>query len=578
MKADRTPLAVLVSCVLATSVAAADGNNEKEELLKLRNTTLNLIDLLVQQGILDKRKAGEMIEQAEKKASEEARAEARKEARESAESKAQGAGRPDVAPGTVRVTYVPDFVKDEIRADVTKELQAQVVKDVKAQAKEEKWGIPAALPEWVSRIKPSGDIRLRFEDDFFGSDNLPNTYFNWPLINSKGGITKVDNPYRNTTIDRQRFRMRLRLGLEAQIADSLRAAVRVTTSNDRSPISLNQTLGQNGLQYEIALDRAFLQYDYLTDKGNDLFTVWGGRIPNPWFSSDNLFDPDLNFEGFAGTFRLPFGDGDPELRSYQVPNAAGFQQVNMGYTQPNQAFLTMGYFPLQDIQLSSHDKWMWAAQGGFDWLFAGHSRLKAGVGYYDYHNVQARQNPLGSTQYDWTAPTFFTQGNSLARISNDLDSSTEPRLVGLASKFQIIDAIVTYDYSGFAPNHIMLTGNYSQNIGFDRAQILKRTGENIKPKTGAFEVRLDVGQPVISKFGDWNVWAAYKYLERDAVLDAFTDSNFHLSGTDAKGWMVSANYGIARNTWLNLRWLSSSAIDGPAYDVDVLLADLNARF
>jgi hypothetical protein len=578
MKADRTPLAVLVSCVLATSVAAADGNNEKEELLKLRNTTLNLIDLLVQQGILDKQKAGDMIKQAEKKASEEARAEARKEARESAEPKLQGASRPEVAPGTVRVTYVPDFVKDEIRADVAKELQAQVVKDVKAQAKEEKWGIPAALPEWVSRIKPSGDIRLRFEDDFFGSDNLPNTYFNWPLINSKGGITKVDNPYRNTTIDRQRFRMRLRLGLEAQIADSLRAAVRVTTSNDRSPISLNQTLGQNGLQYEIALDRAFLQYDYLTDKGNDLFTVWGGRIPNPWFSSDNLFDPDLNFEGFAGTFRLPFGDGDPELRSYQVPNAAGFQQVNMGYTQPNQAFLTMGYFPLQDIQLSSHDKWMWAAQGGFDWLFAGHSRLKAGVGYYDYHNVQARQNPLGSTQYDWTAPTFFTQGNSLARISNDLDSSTEPRLVGLASKFQIIDAIVTYDYSGFAPNHIMLTGNYSQNIGFDRAQILKRTGENIKPKTGAFEVRLDVGQPVISKFGDWNVWAAYKYLERDAVLDAFTDSNFHLSGTDAKGWMVSANYGIARNTWLNLRWLSSSAIDGPAYDVDVLLADLNARF
>ncbi|MGZ8219976.1 putative porin [Methylomagnum sp.] len=574
------PLALLISGTLASSTAF--GADEKEELLKLRNTTLNLIDLLVQQGVLDKQKAGAMIEQAEKKAAAEAKAEARKEAEQAAaDTKPSGKGKS--ADGTVRVTYVPDFVKDEIRAEVAKDLEAKVTKQVKDQAKAEQWGIPAALPEWVSRIHPYGDMRLRYENDFFGDNNQPNSYFNWPYINAKGGLASVDNPYRNTTVDRQRYRMRFRLGLEAEIAEGLKAAVRVTTSNDRNPISINQTLGQYGTQYDIALDRAFLQYDYRDGQGYDWMTLWAGRMPNPWFSSDNMFDPDLNFEGVAGTFRLPFGQDDPALKGYepvraQSPTTAGLQQFQTGFTRPNEAFLTLGVFPLQEIELSSHDKWMWAAQTGFDWLFAGDSRLKAGVAYYDYSNTQARRNPLGSTEFDWTAPKFFTQGNSLARISNDLDPATEPRLVGLASRFQVFDALAMYDYSGFDPYHVILTGNYSENFGFNQAQILRNLGENIKPQTRAFQVRLDVGQPNISKFNDWGVWLAYKYLERDAVLDAFTDSNFHLSGTNAKGWMLGVNYGLAKNTWLNLRWLSASTISGPSYDVDVLLADLNARF
>ena len=35
--------------------------------------------------------------------------------------------------------------------------------------------------------------------------------------------------------------------------------------------------------------------------------------------------------------------------------------------------------------------------------------------------------------------------------------------------------------------------------------------------------------------GEWNFGVFYKYLEADAVLDAFTDSDFHGGGTDAEG-------------------------------------------
>jgi hypothetical protein len=171
MAYKRKLLAVCMAGLLLPSMAQATVS-EKEELLKLKNTTLNLIDMLVQEGILDKKKASNMVKNAEKKASDEAKTEVSKdEALSKAEAdKAKGNGK--TAP--VRITYVPDFVKDEIRKDVRKELKDEVVKEVKANAKQEGWGIPGSLPEWVNRIKPYADIRLRFEDDFFGPNNIFN--------------------------------------------------------------------------------------------------------------------------------------------------------------------------------------------------------------------------------------------------------------------------------------------------------------------------------------------------------------------------------------------------------------------
>ena len=558
----------------------ATAATEKEELLKIKNTTLNLIDMLVQEGVLDKKKAEAMVNKAEKKATDEAKA-ASKEEEQAAKSEV-AAGKPKAdGKGPVRVTYVPDFVKDEIRKDVQRQLKEDVVKQVKSEAKQEKWGIPAALPEWVSRIKPYGDVRLRYEGDYYGANNIQNAYYNWPLINANGGIAKTADPYLNTTQDRNRERVRLRFGAEAQIVEGLKANFRVTTSNDYSPISMNQTLGNYDKGYVVQLDRAFLQYDYLDDQGHDWFTVWGGRTPNPFFATDNVWYTDVSMEGFSGTFRFPFGQEDPELRGYNAPNTAGrlwFTNLNQGFTKPNELYFTGGLFPLQEFQFTSHDKWLGAAQAGFDWLFLGNNKLKTGVAYYSYQNTQAKKDPQGSTVNDYTAPGFFTQGNSLAVISNGLDPVLEPQLVGLASKFQMLDVMAQYDFTGFAPNHILLTGNYTKNLGFNQDQIATSLGENIKPETTAYQIRLDVGRPDMLQFGDWNVWASYKYLQRDSVMDAFTDPNFHMSGTNAKGYVLGANYGLANNVWSNLRWLSASAITGPTYDVNVFLADINVRF
>jgi hypothetical protein len=77
---------------------------------------------------------------------------------------------------------------------------------------------------------------------------------------------------------------------------------------------------------------------------------------------------------------------------------------------------------------------------------------------------------------------------------------------------------------------------------------------------------------------DWQVSVAYRYLEADAVLDAFTDSDFHLGGTNNKGFILGAQYGLSKNTWLSARWLSSNEIRGLPLSIDVFQLYFNAKF
>jgi hypothetical protein len=89
---------------------------------------------------------------------------------------------------------------------------------------------------------------------------------------------------------------------------------------------------------------------------------------------------------------------------------------------------------------------------------------------------------------------------------------------------------------------------------------------------------VSVGVPKIQRAGEWQASVAYKYVEADAVLDALTDQDFHLGGTNAKGFVLGGSYGLDKNTWLTLRWLSTDQIDGAPLSIDTLQIDLNARF
>jgi Putative porin len=571
----KKQLLALTFCGLA-GVAHA---GEKEELLKLRNTTTNLIEQLVKQGILTEKMAEGMIKQAEADAVVQAK---------------QQAAMPDNTPpeaGEVRVPYVPEFIKDDIRQQVRAELRQDVVSDVMQKAKNEKWGVPDALPEWINRFKLSGDLRLRSQNEFMGSDNIsgPNAALAYPdvqTINDRGGVTAAGiDAGLNTQADRQRFRQRLRLALDAKITDGLKAGIRLATGNVRDPVSTNQTMGNTGGQYQFNVDRAYLQYDHSNNEGYKWLTLTGGRIKSPWYvgggeftgGSELVWDTDLSFEGFAATVRHRLGGSD---NLYELNDDS------------SSVFATLGAFPLQESQFSHKDKWLLGGQVGLDWGFTNQDKLRLGVAYYDYQNIEANPNKslsgtcdLNTRDNTASRPEFVQGGNTVAGICLE-GTQTSPgsqfAMFGLASDFNIFNPSISYDMAAFAPYHIILSADYAKNLGFDAKDVaatrILSGGGIVEEQTDAWQIRLDVGWPKVDHWGHWNAFAFYKRVERDAVLDAFTDSDFRLGGTNSKGWVVGGNYGLAKNVWFTGRWLSADVITGPPFAIDILQLDVNTRF
>lgn len=589
------PFVYAIAAVLTTNAAWADEKSdliqlkqeiaeEREELLELKNTAESLIDVFVQQGLLDKQKADALLRQAKTKA-----AQLQQEEPALATDKAH--------PNRIRVTHVPKFIKDEIRAEVVSDLTNKVTQQVKADAKTEHWGVPEALPGWLNKIRITADARLRLQEDSYGSGNSP--YLNYLAINRDGGSLAAYNKneqYLNTTQDRLRLRERFRLGLEMQITDEINSGLRLTTTNDFSPVSSNQTMGNTGQTYQVALDRAFIQYQAKDSWHKDWLTVTGGRMANPWLSTEMQFSPDLSFEGFTFMLSKHFNYNQPNVKQYRAPEANSRFGVHLGPQTPDSVFLTAGVFPLQEVNMSTADKWLFAGQVGMDWLVQDSSRLKLAAGYYDYQNVRAISNARDSFIYDWTAPQFMQKGNTLVPINrNDgfnsrcTSSQTfalgEGCLYGLASDFKIFNAVAVYDFAKFQPVHALFSIDYAYNLGYDAARIARdfpgyftgSRGLDNKERTQAVQLRLDLGHSEIRRFNDWSAIIAYRYVQRDAVLDAFTDTIFHQGGTDAKGWMIGGSYGLAKNTWAMFRWFSTEAIDGPPLDIDTLALDLNIR-
>jgi hypothetical protein len=206
------------------------------------------------------------------------------------------------------------------------------------------------------------------------------------------------------------------------------------------------------------------------------------------------------------------------------------------------------------------------------------------VALYDFKNVEGTANTLvpGDSTYNGTVLAARQKGNSTFDINKDgvlsCGLGTSNSGCGLASRFRELNLTGQIDLAMFDPVHVMLTGDYVRNIGFDANDILLRTGNSYTKENQGRQVKLTVGMPTVAKRNDWQVSGAYKRLGADAVLDAYTDSDFHLGGTDAKGWVLGGSYGIGSNTSFGLRWISADEISGPPLAVDVLMLDLNSRF
>jgi len=124
----------------------------------------------------------------------------------------------------------------------------------------------SALATAMGRFRFSGDVRVRGESFF------------------QQGIQ-----------DRNRARIRVRLGLEGALNQDFIGGVAIATGSQGDPTTTNETLTNFFDRKTIALDKGYITYNPVA---HNWFSVTGGKFAYLWQRTSVTGDPDLNPEGF----------------------------------------------------------------------------------------------------------------------------------------------------------------------------------------------------------------------------------------------------------------------------------------
>jgi len=541
---------VLLCITLLLPVFKAQAAEPSESVEAVRGTVLNLIRALVDQGVISAAKAQDMLRQA-----------GLDPALLNGPQISQLAPPPtDAAKPVVRVPYVSQAVKDEIRDELRQEIVAQ--------AREERWGTPGSLPEWLSRFSFYGDMRIRYQrEQFAGNNDIPQLIDSFYQLNP--GTTK------DTLTSRQQEVVRARLGVDAQMGEGFRAQMRVVAVNGdtltASPVTYNVDEASYGRPFSAGIDLANIQW-HPTEY--PMFRATLGRMANPYLATDLIYASDLSFDGVVVDAKPIFSTHWNGLFT------AGMHPLTSNWVGPYN---------------SASNQWLYAAQAGAQWRGTDESSLQFAATYYDFVALEGQLNPAGVPQNTFnslSAPPFRILGNTMFNVNWYSDPSASPTWA-YASKFRLANAYAKFELARFDPVRLSITADWVRNVGFNVGEIYKRIGGAIqglpqdasgktavdRPRVSGYRLGLTIGAAEMRRYGDWQAFAGYRYLQRDAVPDGFTSLDYRLGGTDQKASILGGNVALSARTNLRIFVTSAKAIDAPVKDsFDTWFVDLYGSF
>ncbi|NEX12512.1 MAG: hypothetical protein C1942_07480 [Prosthecochloris sp.] len=204
-----------------------------------------------------------------------------------------------------------------------------------------------------------------------------------------------------------------------------------------------------------------------------------------------------------------------------------FQFGKDGSKQKSGLNLVAGYYFIDELSSSEDDPFFWAAQAAYTGE-AGPLGFMAGAGFYDFQIDE------------WCEPVDY---NVLELFAN------------IGGKF-----------NGDLPWKAY--GQYAVNVA-----------EDVDDDNNGYLVGFTLGKA--KNVGEWAIDVNYSYLEKDAVVGEFTDSDRWGGGTDGEGIEVGGTYHLVQNMTVGLKYLShSTGVDSDASDdgLDIWQADMVVKF
>jgi hypothetical protein len=323
--------------------------------------------------------------------------------------------------------------------------------------------------------------------------------------------------------DQDRQRIRARLGAYSEINPQVDTGIRIATGSNDDARSTNQDLNNYFDKKQIWLDQGYI--DYHPDAIKNLHLV-GGKMPQQWVSmGDIIWDSDINPEGLAVTYKYPLS-GSTEL------------------------FGSAGHYTLKDnvdgegVQFK-HDLRLYAGQLGGRFAITDSMKMTLGGSIYSYDNDSSSACPTSGT---------VTTPCALAVNGNSPNET-----------FKLYEGFGQLDFSNL-PVPLSIYGQYVNNNDASNDQ---DTGwlAGVKSKLYGFNV-------------DYN----YRDVQRNAVVGAFTDSDFANGFTGSRGSKLKVSYDLDKNFALGATYFMATSdqtnanINKKDSDINTLQLDAEAKF
>ncbi|MFJ2385974.1 putative porin [Pseudomonas koreensis] len=323
--------------------------------------------------------------------------------------------------------------------------------------------------------------------------------------------------------DQDRQRIRARLGAYTEINPQVDTGIRIATGSSDDARSTNQDLNNYFDKKQIWLDQGYV--DYHPDAIKNLHLI-AGKMNQPWVSmGDIIWDSDINPEGLAVTYKYPLS-GSTEL------------------------FGSAGHYTLKDnvdgegVQFK-HDLRLYAGQLGGRFALTDSLKLTLGGSLYSYDNDKESACPTTGTV---TAPcALAVNGNS----PNET--------------FKLYEGFGQLDIANL-PVPLSIYGQYVNNKDASNDQ---DTGwlAGVKTKVYGFGI-------------DYN----YRDVQRNAVVGAFTDSDFANGYTGSRGSKLKVSYELDKNFTLGATYFmansdyTNASLKKTDSDINTLQLDAEAKF
>jgi len=424
-----------------------------------------------------------------------------------------------------------------------------------------------SLPGWLQDWTFGGDLRLQYDNRDFGGLG------SGPYVPGQQNVNVVTNP--NYALGREsRFRIRLRLGAEKRVNEQFTFGVRLATSataNNLDPVTTEGAffdavhgttvatpllsdprrpdiaLGDFFSYKSVFLDRMYVRYqpDFAPT-----FSAIAGKFGNPfisrYFSLDRIvWDPDIQPEGVAAQYRFDF-----------VPEKLWLEAVGAGLLVQQTSTVTVQYdsnfndaTPILP-QFDQQNPYLLGFQGGLHgrptpWLQMGFR-----TSYYDLSHI--------GTQL---AAAMEDQGNGGAAIDHNplfqILGPSSPLFENGKSKGRMHELVVDA-YARLTP----WGERYAITPFFQYMTLLNATSEDQGWVAG-----VDLGSVQFLR-----VSLMYAYIERNATMALFTDSDAYEGFTNAKGWYVAAEREIFRGVRVRGVYMFSQQANDTCHDASKNLA------